>query len=102
MSVISFMTDVVEGKQDILSSIVTLLLAIIVIVVAVKILKEVGKSLFIFAVVVGALLLFTGIIDFAMIKEAGYGLWDWLLKTEAYQSIADKIDSIPTISTFIM
>ncbi len=74
-----------------ISGILTILVAIIVAFLAIKILKNTAKTVFIIAVVIAGVLLVTGVIDFAMIKSAGYTLWDWLLKTDLYQEITSKI-----------
>ncbi len=74
-----------------LSSILVILVAIIVAFLAIKILKNTAKTIFIIAVVIAGVLLVTGVIDFAMIKSAGYTIWDWLLKTDLYQEITSKI-----------
>lgn len=74
-----------------LSSIVTILVAVVVGFFALKILKHTAKTIFIIAVVIAGVLLLTGVIDFAMVKSAGYTIWDWLLKTDLYQEITNKI-----------
>ncbi len=83
-------TEAVEEASP-LSSIVTILVAVIIAFVALKILKHTAKTIFVIAVVAAGVLLLTGIIDFAMIKSAGYTIWDWLLKTDLYHEITNKI-----------
>ncbi len=90
LSVILSSTEAVDNASP-LSSIVTIIVAIIVAFVAIKIFKHTAKTLFIIAVVAAVVLLVTGVIDFAMIKSAGYTIWDWLLKTDLYQEITSKI-----------
>lgn len=79
---------VAEEKSPIMS-ILTILLAIILGVIALKILKSFGKTIFIGALIITVVLLVTGIIDFAMIKSAGYGLLDKIFHTDLYQKIAE-------------
>ncbi len=74
-----------------LSSVVTIIVAVIVAVLALKILKHTANALFVTAVVVAVILLVTGVIDFAMVKSAGYTIWDWLLKTDLYHEISNKL-----------
>ena len=76
-----------------LTGIVTILVAVIVAFLAIKILKHTAKTMFIIAVVVSAILLLTGVIDFAMIKSAGYSIWDWLLKTDLYHEVTNGISN---------
>ncbi len=83
--------DAAAAEASPLSGIVTILVAIIVGFFALKILKHTAKTLFILAVVIAGIMLVTGIIDFAMIKSAGYTIWDWLLKTDLYHEITNKI-----------
>ena len=77
-----------DEKSPIMS-ILTILLAIILGVIALKILKSFGKTIFIGALIITVVLLVTGIIDFAMIKSAGYGLLDKIFHTDLYQKIAE-------------
>ncbi len=78
-------------EASVLSGIVTIIVAVIVAFLALKILKHTAKALFITAVVVAGVLLVTGVIDLAMIKSAGYTIWDWLLKTDLYHEITNTI-----------
>ncbi len=87
----------VTEEASTLSSIVTILVAIIVAFIAIKILKNTAKTIFILAVVIAGILLVTGVIDFAMIKSAGYTIWDWLLNTDLYQEVTNQISSTTDI-----
>lgn len=84
-------------ESSTLSSFLTILVAIIIGFIALKILKNFAKSIFITAVVIAVVLLVTGVIDFSMIKSAGYGLWDKLLNTDTYKAIHDGVQSLPHI-----
>ncbi len=94
LNLLSFMSEPQAApaqEASPLSGIVTILVAVIVGFFALKILKHTAKTVFVIAVVIAGVLLLTGIIDFAMIKSAGYTIWDWLLKTDLYQEITNKI-----------
>lgn len=72
-------------KVSSVPSALTIIIAVVLVLVALKLFKGIAKTFFYIILAVAGVLLLTGVVDFAMIKSAGYSVWDWLLNTDAYK-----------------
>lgn len=84
INICTALTAAPEATSRLVSAI-PIVIAVVLVIIAVKLFRNIAKTVLYIVLAVAGVLLLTGIVDFAMIQNAGYSIWDWMLNTEAYQ-----------------